>query len=368
MSVLTAPSLNAMPSFEGRWKHGAIILSDTHFGDLENGQANEVVALVHDAVRLAIEHHAGIIFNGDTFDYYSYSNDERRMDDSGILRSELHKLIEEQLPIAFVRGNHDTDLTSEDLERYTMLSEGEYALEDDFFMPFEECLVTHGHKVQLLNISKLTRRFHKQLAFEFGDDWHSTPPSSAQQRRVLELLSSDTELQKESDKIDAYYQNNIDHPEKRWRTRWAHGIAMFFQSTRGWLSAGLSRLAKGLSNPEGSEVQKVLLQWLASVCRLGLTHRALRFAKSLEIPMIVCGHNHVPQVEEEELRSKHGSSTHMYANSGSAYQRGVSNTLVHLERTDEQTIAHLLEHDPAHSQFIELDSGIYDRTKREVRT
>lgn len=368
MSVLAPSRPPVSESTDDRWNNGAIIISDTHFGDLENGQRESVVGLVHDAVRLAVNKRVGIIWDGDTWDHYRYSSEEKRYEDSAVMREVLPGFAEEGLPQAWVRGNHDPRISMEDIERYTGLSADQYTLEKDFFMPVPECLVTHGHKVQLLNISKLTRRFHKQLASEFGENWHELPPSEGLKIRVLELLNQDAELQKESDKIDEYYQNGIDHPEKRWRTRWAHGLAMFFQSTRGWMSAGLGRLSKHLSDPEGSEMQKQILQWIASGCRLGLTHRALRFAKSLNIPIIVCGHNHVPQVEEEDLYGKHGTSRHLYANAGSAYQRGQLNTLIHLERTDMQTTVHLLEHRLEQGGFDELDFGVYDREKQLVTT
>jgi|GEM_PF-1862389 len=337
------------------WENGAIILSDEHFGDLKDGCEEAVVNLIYDATRYALEHNIGMMFNGDTFDHYPYSTQEDRLQDSGVLRDSLPALAKERLPIAFLEGNHDPHLTHFDIERYTGLSSDQFILARDFFMPNPEILVTHGHKVELLNISKLKKRFHAQLSNIFGEQWGVNPPSEQLQHAILQLLSDDEELQKESDKVDTYYQNGIDHPSNRWITRRLHSLVMLFQSSRGYASVQLEKMSQSFQSPH---MQKILRE-LASMCRLYLPHRALRFTKSLHTPIIVCGHNHVPQIEALDCDDD-GNAAYIYANCGSAYQRGQSNTMVHIHRNELHTTVKLLLHSDA-EEFTPIDQACYKR-------
>ena len=337
------------------WEEGFLALSDAHFGDLKNGCEEAVVNLIYDATRYALANNIGMIFNGDTFDHYPYSSQEDRLQDSGVLRDSLPALAKERLPIAFLEGNHDPDLTHADIRKYTGLSSDQFTLAHDFYMPNSEILVTHGHKVELFNLSKLTKRFHAQLSSVFGEQWSAHPPSEELQHAILQLLTDDEELQKESDKVDRYYQNGIDHPNNRWITRRLHSLVMLFQSSRGYSSVQLEKLSQSCKNPRIQDI----LRKLASMCRLHLAHRALRFVKPLHIPIIVCGHNHVPQIDALDCDDE-GDAAHIYANCGSAYQRGQSNTMVHIQRDDIYTRVKLLSH-IGPGQFSLLDQAQYKK-------
>lgn len=352
---------------ESPWERGSLTVTDLHLGDLENGEAGAVVSLVHDAVSLAIQRQIGLIFNGDTIDFYSYATDEKRLDDTSILRSELPRMVEANLPIAFTKGNHDPQLSVEELAKFTLLDESDFTADHEFFMPHPEVLVSHGHKIELLNLTRLSARFHKILSQDFGDDWQDQLPSERQQKRLLELLTGDMELHRESERIDTWYQETIDHPEARkWYPKSAHHLVMAFQSLRGACSSGLGRACTAL-DPERHAKLRGFLQWIASHLRLNLPHRAMRFAKSLNIPIVVCGHNHVPQLEVETLRNKHGESTHLYANAGSAYQTGQRNTAVLIERVESSTTVSLLEHQPYGTEkFTVLDQAMYNRETEAI--